>query len=144
MSDLVKIAETAARECIRQQVGIDRLALLLAGWNRLMHYSGPIESEVLLTIAGLVEPGNRGQLRRTPVTFANGGSSAAPDTVARLWRLLIENQPIGCSEIGVRSWLRDLLWVHPFTDGNGRLAWLLFNYYGGDMTTAVALPDFGW
>ena len=140
--DMVGIAECAARECVRQNVGLDRLSLLIASYAVLACKSGDLKPNFAQYIAGCIEPDNKGQFRKTPVTFANGGSSANWQDIPRQWQILFDNQP--SDEISSTNWLRHLLWVHPFSDGNGRLAWLLWNYYSGDMSHALPLPDFGW
>jgi fido (protein-threonine AMPylation protein) len=40
----------------------------------------------------------------------------------------------------VRSFLR----IHPFTDGNGRVAFVLYNWLNHTLLAPAPLPDFDW
>ena len=147
--DLEEIGRVAGRECARQQVDLEAMRRLLAAYEYVL--KGPIFKgnpvQITMEIRELfymVEPKTRGQLRRTPVTFKNGGTSCPPSEVAFVFARLAENLPrVGTStEDEVDPWLKHFLWVHPCTDGNGRLAWLLYNYFGDNMHHPLPLPDY--
>ena len=141
-----RIRSAIAYECDRQHVGLDRREFLFAAYGeawQLSHGSSAPTGEQALRLAGVLEPSNGGRVRSTPVTFRDGGSSASPSDVDRLYWTLFENlPPVGASEEEVAYWVREFLWVHPFSDGNGRAAWLLYNWLLGAWKEPLRLPYF--
>jgi len=133
------IASAAAIECERQHVGIERLWTLIRGYEYASSLSpADITMGSIAILAGIVEPDNGGVYRKTPVTFANGGTAANAADVVRLVSGLI----VHGNDLTVDEWIKEFLWIHPFTDGNGRTAWVLYNFKNGTMNDPVALPDF--
>lgn len=141
------LVQVARAECERQQVGSSRVTSLLMtvqfvrGLSPTHLDSNPI---FLMRLAAMVEPDNNGQFRRTPVTFANCGSSCSPDRVQGAMDRLLSMFPQTLTEEIVDEWIRDFLWIHPFTDGNGRLAWLLRTWLLNLFEDPVPLPDYEW
>lgn len=138
--NLESVAVACVRECQRQGVGIDRLATLLAGYAYAVDNADRLPTEGdMLHLAGAVEPSNGGRYRRTPVTFATGRLPAGPREVpgasARLFAGLGR-------DTSPADFVRAFLDVHPFTDGNGRTAFVLLNWIGETLADPVALPDF--
>lgn len=150
--DLERVATIAAKECIRQQVGILGLIRLLTAYDHVfndMPWISPNKAEVkvfdIRVLGGMVEHTNRGELRSIPVTFANGGSSCSPDSIPAAMASLMSAIPdVVGNEFEIRAWIKHFLWIHPFTDGNGRTAWVLYNWLCQTMNTPTPLPDFGW
>lgn len=138
--DIVRVSTVAAQECVRQQVGLDRVAMLLNGYSYLSE-SDRLDSTAVFNLAEVIEPSNRGLLRRTPVTFQNGGSSASPDVIVSAFQSLMNNQP-DPNDFDIDNWIQQFLWVHPFTDGNGRTAWVLWNWFRNTMDSPLTLPNF--
>lgn len=139
MSKLEAIAVLCARECLKQQVGIHRLGLLLEAYAYGQDRRGDLPTvDDAITLARMIEPVNRGIFRRTPVTFADGGSavhaSAIPGAIERLFANIEGADPW--------AWVRAFLDIHPFTDGNGRTAFVLYNWLRGSFDDPVELPDF--
>jgi hypothetical protein len=124
--DLEKIAIACVRECERQRVGLDRLAALLTGYVYAVENAGRLPNEGdALHLVGIIEPMTFGRYRRTPVTFADGGSAAgngevAPATARLFAALDATTDPV--------EFVRAFLSIHPFTDGNGRTAFVLLNW----------------
>lgn len=155
---LERIASVAARECERQQVGVDRLASLIDAHYQVMTIwpdptDGNVNRSDICALGKLVEPSNFGELRRIPVTFRDGGSSASTHMIPELLDNLINSLHLAVDldstsdehEVDhwyVRKWIKDFLWIHPFTDGNGRTAWVLYNWMRGRMHNPDPLPDF--
>lgn len=141
--NLETIARAAARECERQHVDEDALVRLLQA--HLLAVSAPNPRPTLTQVrqmATLIEPTLNpadAPFRRTPVTFANGDAgvdhTVILDVLAVMWRVLD-------ADTDAHDFTRDFLGVHPLRDGNGRLAWLIFNWLEGTLGDPLALPDF--
>lgn len=143
-TNLTQIAQVAASECIRQHVGLDRLVTLLDAYRKVVDLNVDSLDSVtdpmafIQWLAGEVEPDNYGRFRTTPVTFANGGTAAPASEVPRLIAQLCT---LGDS-LTADEWIKEFLWIHPFTDGNGRTGWVLYNLIAGTLDSPVALPKF--
>jgi hypothetical protein len=141
--NLESIAIGAARECIRQGVDEHALVNLLSAHDHTYalwqgHLRPSFES--ILTLGRMVEPEvNRNGFRRTPVTFANQTSEPTNwmEIPFALARLVTEGVRATPSE-----YAKAFLDIHPFLDGNGRVAWLLFNWQGGVLDDPLPLPEF--
>lgn len=140
--NLERIASVAAQECIRQQVGLDRVAMLLDTYYKVYEHRanwGKLDLPIIRWMGGNLEPSNHGHLRSVPVTFRNGGTSSHPSEIkSRLETLLRQ------THLPVDEWVKEFLWIHPFTDGNGRTAWLLRTWMLGQWNNPENLPDYGW
>jgi hypothetical protein len=146
--NLEAIAASAARECVRQGVDEDALIRLLQAHRYAQRHAAETLGEADVRELGwLVDPANDGY-RRTPVTFASGGSAAAADLVPRAMEGLIAH--VGSVrvpattpfEVGADEWVKAFLDIHPFADGNGRVAWVLFNWLWGMLDNPLPLPEF--
>lgn len=135
--NIVKMATAAARECERQQVGLDSVARLLEAAHIVHRKTFPnaVATEPFWNyIAGVIEPRNQGMYRNVPVTFANLGSGIpwanVPRAMQTWWAEIpaVQNARMEDPKFMVRwvdALVRDFLKIHPFIDGNGRTAWLL-------------------
>ena len=145
--DLVRIASVAAQECVKQEVGVNELSNLLAAYNYVSQMG--IEDRFdFFTIGRMIEPSNGNCFRHIPVIFKSGGTSASPQEIPRLMTTLIEHiqyyqrqHPVNQTVLRERL-VKDFLWIHPFIDGNGRTAWILWNWLNGTMDSPTNLPDF--
>ena len=131
-----KLHEWAADECRRQKVGKDRIAMMLEAEKILQKCGSKFSERDLLKAAAAVEPRNSKGYRRTPVTFANGGNSTAPDSIQRAMEQLFKFRP----SLSPKDFCYELLRIHPFEDGNGRLTACVYNVLS--KTQAVDLPGY--
>lgn len=139
--DLERVAFTAARECIRQEVGLHELASLLDAYNFSFEHDY-LDHYVILSIAGIVDKRNKGY-RKIPVTFKNGGSAASPDSIfPAMDRLISCVKNVEGFEDLTYEWVKAFLSIHPFIDGNGRTAWVLYNWLMHKKDYPNPLPDF--
>lgn len=146
--DLERIAVGAAHECVRQQVGVSELAHLLDAYSYALRAVAdgdlcPIFVDVC-HLGVLIEPHkNQNFFRVTPVTFADGGSSANHQDIPRLvrqWVTAVQEFPDALGYEAIDEFVKELLWIHPFADGNGRLAWIVYNWLAGTLDNPDPLP----
>lgn len=142
MSNMHVIASQCVDECERQQVELPELACLLeAYWWALETSSVSAVPSInqMCQVALLIEPVKARDYRKIPVTFADG-KTAPPhttisDNINRMWKLLdLDTDP--------DAFVKAFLDVHPFLDGNGRTAFILYNWLNRSLDNPVALPDF--
>lgn len=149
--DLQRIALACARECERQGVGVDGLALLtgayLYAWERRDAEPTQHDMEIL---AGLIQPdpNDRG-FRQTAITAGDDRGTdwrEIPGAVERLWQQLTERPRKSVMGHHVRDpvdqFIAALLRIHPYEDGNGRLAFVLRNWLLGALGQPEPLPDY--
>ena len=135
-----RITRACSRECERQGVGADRLQMLVDGYDYCLEHQNRLPTvDDLLTLALTIEPTTGGRFRRTPVVFSDGGSgvtaSEVPDTIQRLFANLD-----GATD--AFEFTRAVLVTHPFIDGNGRTAFVLYNWLSGTLLEPRPLPEF--
>lgn len=93
--------------------------------------------------------GRDARYRNTNVTFADGGSSCHPQSVPYAMGQLLSNIPerietdegLIFSE-DVDAWIKQFLWIHPFEDGNGRVAAILFNWLLDSLDDPISFRKF--
>lgn len=153
--NLANIAQGAAVEAERQGVGLPGLVRLLGAYEVAMTHANasmaPLrlpDEVVLRVLARTVEPVKADRYRVTPVTFASGGSASpaaeVPHAIHRLFNILSDISADEIDENVARQFTRAFLAIHPFADGNGRTAWILFNWISGTLDNPKPLPDFAW
>ena len=135
-----KSRSACVAECRRQQVGLDRLADLLEGYNYAVEHSDRLPNEGdLLHLAGVIEPSSLGRYRQTPVTFQCGGASVTPSMTSSATARMMAHYEEGDDP---KEFVHNLLKIHPFTDGNGRVAFVVYNWVNHTLEDPVPLPEF--
>jgi len=81
--------------------------------------------------------------RCTPVTFSNGTVIGA-DTITTSMQRLVEHVPTTGDYDVVIEWIRAFLKIHPFEDGNGRIAFILQNWLLSSWNAPQPLHRFEW
>lgn len=136
--DLSAIARVAALEAIKQQTDLAGLARLLHAYQWAFHHGSALNKHWLWAVAEMIEPRNTyGRYRKTPVTFTNGGGSCHHS--------LIGAQIDGWSKNKhwpVDARVKELGWIHPFEDGNGRLMWIVRTRLTDTWVSPEPLPDY--
>lgn len=114
-------------ECERQHTDAQGVMHLVQAFHNAQRHAKSCPKPTLrdvLSMAASIEPKTKGQLRTTPITFTNGGSAAPAstvvDTINHLFDILAEHDDIDADEF-----CRTFESIHPFIDGNGRVAWLI-------------------
>lgn len=129
-------------ECNRQGVGAaERQQLMYAYYSMLQNAkteSPSFSSGTVLSWGKIIEPIKAHGIRRTPVTFANGTTGFNPTLIQQAMDSLFANR----ENMTVDEFVKEFLIIHPFHDGNGRTAFVLYNALTGNPTEPVALPDY--
>lgn len=150
-SDLIRNAVNV--ECDRQQVGEDRQRFLfdVYGWIRNNHTYGVLTEARVKNIAHCIEPSNRGQYRTTPVTIRGGVQGCVnPSLVSTVMPKWVDyfNDAVRQQEQYTANFklcdrvIKEFLDIHPFSDGNGRLAWLLRVWMLDQWDNPQPLPNY--
>jgi hypothetical protein len=142
--EMQDIAAACVREAVRQRVDVDDLGRLLQGYDMALARAEvrrlPTLSDVQ-DLAGWVDRLNSAGFRRVAVTFDSGGHAAdwrdVPSAVERLFAVLDE-------DTDPAEFVRALLAIHPWADGNGRVAFVVFNWLAGTLRDPQPLPEFEW
>lgn len=134
-----RIIQFCAEECKRQGSGE------MSVYNMFNAYEYARETflseSMILNLGSFVEPEkNKYGYRITPVTFANGGNSANHQDIPRLMSNIIGYYHE--QDITVDTFIKEFLFIHPFVDGNGRTAAILYNYLKSSMDNPVNLPNY--
>ena len=138
--NLEGIAMACVAECRRQHVGLDRLAFLLEGYNYAVENRVRLPSEGdILHLAGAVEPKTSGRYPDTPATSKTAGQ---PPTTGPLHRPRLGCSASWTSRQHPDEFTHHFLSVHPFADGNGRLAFILYNWLKHRLDDPLPLPEF--
>lgn len=152
MSD-EKIRAAIKVECDRQHVGENEQRSLYFAYFFLKDAESRLKDLpewFLLHLAQIIEPSNKGQYRTTPVTFGHvlgGGNPSLISTVMPSW-IEFFNVTLGYMEIGfqrdvtIDAVIKEFLDIHPFSDGNGRTAWLLRVWLLNQWDDPQPLPDY--
>jgi hypothetical protein len=100
-------------------------------------YDGPLTERFLLNLA---ECFGFTWYRTVPVTFAAGGHAANYQVIPQAMPRLIANAPEKGEFAAWYIWIKAFLQLHPFRDGNGRVASLLFNWGMTTLDEPFPLP----
>lgn len=136
----MNIVRFCANECHNQGSGEKSVARMVEAYNEAIRYwkaYGTFVSESLICkLARIIDPRNDRGYRTTPVTFEDCGYSVAPQHIQRQMELLLEN---GNSQT-LDEFVKRFLEIHPFVDGNGRVAAILYNFLDGMLEAPQSLP----
>lgn len=143
--NLERIASIAAKECVRQQVGLGQLGQLLGAYQYAFRHASDMHSNLLFyirAINSIIEPANNGNFRRVAVRFPDFSTAVdakeIPEAMSRLVEVSIAAQQANMQD----RWIKDFLDVHPFVDGNGRTAWILRTWLMDEWSYPNVLPDY--
>lgn len=153
---IIAISTACAVEVVRQQEGLDRVATLVEAYRVAINFSDtnvfPTEDQAL-TLSGILEPHTRGRYRTTPVTFRTGRGGANAQNLPRIMTMVFENYALAMAAAGTdfenrktiaNEFAHAYLDAHPLVDGNGRTAFVLYNWALGTLLTPHPLPHWNW
>lgn len=140
--NFTNIVRYCADEVIRQGDGPIHVAHMFSAWEYLTVVT---ERELIdqdIRIVGAKVNGVSGLLtwRRMPATFNQGSPALAPEHIERQMTLLLLNQ----NDTTVDGFVHRFLEIHPFHDGNGRVASLIYNWMRGTLLAPLPLPEYSF
>lgn len=135
----INMVRFCANECHNQRSGEKSVARMIEAYNQALlsrDCGEEMNESLILKLARTIDPRNDRGYRKTPVTFEDCGYSVAPQHIQRQMELLLENM----DSVTVDEFTKRFLEIHPFEDGNGRTAAILYNYLDGMMDAPQPLP----
>lgn len=145
-----KILAAIKVECDRQKVGERQRKYL---YNTYMvhrdFHDMALHHSRLCELAFQIEPENLGRYRTTPVSFNGIVGGVGPLNLPYVMRSWIEwfndekeDPAPDVHEANVEGIIREFLDIHPFSDGNGRTAWLLRVWMLNQWDDPQPLPNY--
>lgn len=143
-----EIRRVIAIQCSSQSAGTDHQASLYFAYGlayaKVQDGMRLPELDFILDLAYAIEPRCSGRVRDENFTFPDGTKAAHYMSVDHELGTLFHHARTfqGASEWEVQYWVKQFLDIHPLTDGNGRTAWLLYNWMRNSWEDPAVLPDF--
>lgn len=148
-----KITDAIKLECDRQLVGKEERGYLLEAYRWAEIRKMPLTEDFLAKLARMIEPSNGGQYRHLPVTFHGIVGGVEPREIWYVMQRWIqffnveydtwkEHPDSHWREIHADAVIKEFLNIHPFSDGNGRTAWLLRVWMLNQWDDPQPLPDY--
>ncbi len=141
--ELIQVASVCSPECESQpEVRLDGVARLINAYCFALDAQRdrlPTTFDVH-ALASIIEPvKTRDGYRTVPVTFDDGGGSAQPTTIHSAMERMFEALD---GDVHPDEFVKSFLRVHPFVDGNGRIAFILHNWLSDSLLDPHPLPDY--
>ena len=129
----------AVKESERQHTDAGGPKRMVEAWEYLKDLDELYLDDVV-ALGTILEPQNNGKFRSVPVTFNQESKPAlAPELVERQIILWFNNVFIS-EDYNIDEKMKMFLDIHPFLDGNGRVASLLYNYLNKSLDQPLPLP----
>jgi hypothetical protein len=141
--DSKRVKEMIAAECKRQMVGLKEVKQMNDAYQFafMVRANGDRMSTIVINrLARLVEPVKGSGYRVQPATFANMSHAVAPHLIDRALDSLVWAHRH--NNLTTDEFVKEFLNIHPFADGNGRVAFLLYNILNNTLHYPDPLPDY--
>ncbi len=133
-----------AEECARQQSGeysVYRMVFAASALQEQLAVARTHFSNMVLSLGRVIEPTkNAHGWRTTPVTFADGSMALEANLIPRQMRYLAE--AVADRELSPAEIYQQLMEIHPFIDGNGRVGALIYNALTNGLDYPTTPPEF--
>lgn len=105
--------------------------------------AGPMEVRDITTMAEWIDPiANRnGEFRKGPAVFMDGGIAMSAHLIEENLRRMLNALDTN-DRITPEMFYRELMYIHPFKDGNGRMGALVYNWLSGTLASPVNAPPY--
>jgi Fic family protein len=140
------VREWCRRQCEIQHATTDfDFSNMERAWTmawKMNDQSIPIDIFSIRMLAGRIDPiaNTGGRFRTGPAVFMDGGSAVAADLIGGALDYLLSNLRI--HGLTPAEFYCELMWVHPFRDGNGRVGALIYNWLNGTLDNPVDPPEY--
>jgi Fic/DOC family len=133
-----------ADECERQQVGPRAFVRCCRAYDYAYVYRDKRPTiHDILNLGSYIEPCNNRGFRRTPVVFANSRQGIHHTNILPAIERLIAAEFDGvANDRATDIYVKEFLDIHPFEDGNGRTAFILYNWLNETLANPKPLPDY--
>ncbi len=136
----LNIVSFCSEECKRQESGELSVYNMVKAYNFILdeerYAEAPVVEDVIV-LALFVEPlRNINGFRNVPVSFKSGQVIGHENIL-----LQMENLICAQAEISPEEFYRELMEIHPFIDGNGRVGAVIYNWLRGSLNDPVVPPD---
>jgi hypothetical protein len=129
------------RQCEIQHATTESdIAGMQAAWIAAVDGEQTVTINVIKGLGNLIDPvaNPGGRFRSGPAVFLNGGSAAKAADIeyylVSLMRFIDTMTPA--------EFYRELMWIHPFKDGNGRMGALVYNMLNGTIDNPIDPPEY--
>lgn len=135
----MKVLEYIQSESDRQHATLRETINMVEAWKYVAGFGAMPNLESIKHIALLIT-GLKGY-RQMPAVFDQGSPAISAMLIPRAmenWHEWASAPAVSSDEI--HSIMKEFLEIHPFADGNGRVASLLYNFFEGTLADPVPLP----
>jgi len=102
----------------------------------------PLTVGKIQQLARVIDPvaNPNGRFRTGPAVFMGGGSAVDADLIGGALDYLFTQLRV--YDMTPPEFYRELMWIHPMKDGNGRLGALVYNILNGTIDNPVNPPEY--
>lgn len=138
----MKILEYIQQESTRQSATEMETIGMVAAWKYIFGASPLLNLGTIKHACWLIN--GLSDFRQVPAVFNQGQPAVDPQLIPRAmmrWYQQCEEYVHNPFFVGdIDDLMKEFLAIHPFADGNGRVASLLYNHYRGTMLDPIPLP----